>query len=251
MGRRELQGVGVLIQAGALLILTPGPGQGQAPGGGSAGPGGVRGGAGPPIGVPVSSVGITAFPAGGSNLVSGPQIGSPVGGLSPGASAVAQSASSINRLYPYYSRYAPYFGPFYTYPYNGYYGGYSPYAYAAPRSRGGAGLVGSYPDGYAAFYAPATPRTSPRAHISVRVPAGAQLWFDDTPTNTSGNVRQFDTPPLEPGSEYRYDVRARWKESGREVTQTQRIRFTPGAQVNVQFPLAANSDGEKPPAPHR
>jgi uncharacterized protein (TIGR03000 family) len=46
------------------------------------------------------------------------------------------------------------------------------------------------------------------AHIRVRVPAGAELWFNDTKMPPAGPLRQFRTPPLTPGKGYYYAVRA-------------------------------------------
>jgi uncharacterized protein (TIGR03000 family) len=58
-------------------------------------------------------------------------------------------------------------------------------------------------------------------------------------------VRQFYSPPLAPGR-YSYEVRARWTENGREVNQTQQVQVTPGARVEVDFPMASKS-ADRPP----
>ena len=50
---------------------------------------------------------------------------------------------------------------------------------------------------------------------------GAEVWFNGTPTTSTGPARQFASPPLTPGTRYSYDIRATWNENGREVTQTQ------------------------------
>jgi uncharacterized protein (TIGR03000 family) len=80
--------------------------------------------------------------------------------------------------------------------------------------------------------------------VTVKVPAEAQLWFNNTLTTTRGTVRQFDSPPLASGN-YVYNVKARWTENGHEVTQTQRVEVTGGAQVDVSFPVLPAT--EKPP----
>jgi uncharacterized protein (TIGR03000 family) len=80
----------------------------------------------------------------------------------------------------------------------------------------------------------------------VNVPAGAQLWFDGKATTTTGSIRQFDSPPLTPGSRYSYEVRARWNENGHEVTQTQQVEVSAGAYVNVQFPERPTKAGTAP-----
>jgi uncharacterized protein (TIGR03000 family) len=151
-----------------------------------------------------------------------------------------------------YGRYHRYYGGYGYYPYYGLYGSDYPYDYDTAIPTYDSGYPGSYgavaPDSaygsapaasdYQAFYPLATAPAEPDsvAHVTVKVPADAQLWFDDTLTTTTGTVRQFDTPPLAAGK-YTYDVRARWVENGHAVTQTQHVGVTPGARVEVDFPV--------------
>ena len=46
--------------------------------------------------------------------------------------------------------------------------------------------------------------------IGVRVPANAVVWFNGDRTSQTGDFREFQTPPLTPGQEFSYDVRAQW-----------------------------------------
>ena len=145
--------------------------------------------------------------------------------------------------YPSYSHYGPnYYGGYYAYPrgsYHGYvpyYYGYSPgyYPYSAPAV------------GYQAYYPPDTAEgpTAPAApagvdrvvHFDVRVPADAAIWFDGVKTTQNGSAREFVSPPLAPGREYTYEIRARWKMEGREVSQSQRVTVRAGERVSVSFP---------------
>jgi uncharacterized protein (TIGR03000 family) len=71
--------------------------------------------------------------------------------------------------------------------------------------------------------------------VDVRVPADAELWFEGQKTNQTGAERTFQSPPLEPGQKYVYDVRARWKENGKEVEQTRKVRVRAGERVTVDF----------------
>jgi uncharacterized protein (TIGR03000 family) len=73
-------------------------------------------------------------------------------------------------------------------------------------------------------------------HIQVRVPGDAEIWFDDTRTIQSGTVREFVSPPVNPGWDYTYEVRARWKEAGNQVSQTRRITVHAGELVSITFP---------------
>jgi uncharacterized protein (TIGR03000 family) len=81
------------------------------------------------------------------------------------------------------------------------------------------------------------------AHITVGLPADARLWFGNTLATATGSVRDFESPPLEPGTRYTYTVTATWKENGREVTQTQRVPFAAGAYVEVRFPAPGTTPG--------
>jgi uncharacterized protein (TIGR03000 family) len=98
------------------------------------------------------------------------------------------------------------------------------------------------PPGGSPLDVPLTPRAlrapeSPPepAEIEVRVPAGAEIWFDGEKTTLTGSVRRFRSPPLEPGQRYAYDVKARWSEGGKEVEQTQHVPVTAGAVQKVTF----------------
>jgi uncharacterized protein (TIGR03000 family) len=73
------------------------------------------------------------------------------------------------------------------------------------------------------------------ARVTVRLPVGAELWFDGTQVPSKGAVREFDTPALKPGRLYDYDVKANWKEDGRTVTQTQRVTIAAGSDVGIEF----------------
>jgi uncharacterized protein (TIGR03000 family) len=77
------------------------------------------------------------------------------------------------------------------------------------------------------------------ADVTVKLPADAELWFDDVKQKPTGRVRLFVTPELKADREYTYEVRARWRENGREVTQTRKAVVTAGADVEVDFPSAS------------
>jgi uncharacterized protein (TIGR03000 family) len=131
--------------------------------------------------------------------------------------------------------------------------GYSPYFYGVPDYDLGVSPP-YYPDAtnettasgsYQALYPPPAvlPPLDTSAQIGVMVPAGAEIWFDGTLTTSTGTVRRFHSPPLTPGN-HSYEIRARWSEDGREVTQTQRVEVAPGAHVNVSFPIPSTALGQ-------
>jgi uncharacterized protein (TIGR03000 family) len=73
------------------------------------------------------------------------------------------------------------------------------------------------------------------AHIRVIVPPDAQVWFDDQLTNQMGPERVFYSPELSPGRDFVYEVKARWKENGRDVTQTRQAQVHAGDFVTIDF----------------
>lgn len=80
-----------------------------------------------------------------------------------------------------------------------------------------------------AYYNPVQGTT---ATVEVRVPADARVWFDGVATTKTGADRVFNSPPLEPGKAYHYEVKARWMQDGTPVERTQSIEVTAG-QLSV------------------
>jgi uncharacterized protein (TIGR03000 family) len=229
---------GALLVAAALLALTPG--FAAARGGGGFHGGGVHGG------------GFHGgFHAGGFH--SG---GYHFGGYGGGFHYHPYSHPYAWGYHHGWDHYRPWYGGYY--PAFGYDPAYSLYPY--DDSYLGSGSVDE--PGYTSFYSPPPPpssdsasaRATPadtRAHITADVPAGAQLWFEGTLTSSTGSVRQFESPPLTPGSQYTYTVRARWSENGHEMTQTQQAQVTAGAHIDLRFPLPARTGSQAAAAPKR
>jgi uncharacterized protein (TIGR03000 family) len=143
---------------------------------------------------------------------------------------------------------APFYGGYGTGGYGGYGNGYG-YNY------GGAGYYnpGSYDNSYNSSYGNAqygspqygnsnydddSPYAQPlpdqAAHLTVNVPANADVYFNDVKTRQTGTARQFVTPPLEPGN-HQYDIRATWMENGQRQTQTHQVTVHAGDGLNVNF----------------
>ena len=85
------------------------------------------------------------------------------------------------------------------------------------------------------------PASDNRAHIWLRVPADAQVWFDGRATKQTGLLRLYDSPPLAPGKKFVYEVRVRWMKDGKPIEQNRRI--TVEAKDWLRFDLT------QPPAP--
>jgi uncharacterized protein (TIGR03000 family) len=86
------------------------------------------------------------------------------------------------------------------------------------------------------------------AEVTMILPADATLWAMGKKMHGTSPRREFTTPTLKAGHRYAYDFRARWKENGRTVTQTQKVTVTPGAHVEVHFPVQSTKGH---PAPNR
>jgi len=136
----------------------------------------------------------------------------------------------------YYSGgyYYPNYYPSYAYyPDDSYYPDYS------------SGYVAS-PSDYQSLYPPAE-SAAPNAAVllNIFVAPNAELWIGDTKMTTTGSERQYVSPPLTPGRQYAYDIRARWTNgNGQVVDQTRHVPVQAGAVVNVDFSMP-----EKAPLP--
>lgn len=156
---------------------------------------------------------------------------------------------AYNWAYPYpYGWYWPSYNglysgwPFYSYAYYPWTGsGYSYYGtnYAPHYEYG---VIGSRTYGYAPDTAaespyfgttPSVPDTA--ALISVKVPPGALIWFDNNKTKQTGPERRFVTPSLDPDRNFSYEVRARWMENNRQVEETKKVTIHAGEQSTVDF----------------
>jgi uncharacterized protein (TIGR03000 family) len=72
------------------------------------------------------------------------------------------------------------------------------------------------------------PRSAPAEGPAVAVliahlPEHALFWVEGTQTRSTGRTRYFQSPPLLPGRQYNYRVRAAWIENGQWVSQTRQI----------------------------
>ena len=81
-----------------------------------------------------------------------------------------------------------------------------------------------------------TGRSPNSVEIQVRVPANAEIWFEQEKTSQTGSLRRFLSPPLEPGMEYTYDIRARWRdENGQQLERTRKLSICAGERHALNF----------------
>lgn len=157
--------------------------------------------------------------------------------------------SDFRRSGSYLYNYSPYPYPRYysRYPYSLYSTpNFAPYYGTASVFLSGGNVYNPPPSDYAAFYGAPPDAVAPpadnRARIRLRVPADAELWFDNVKTSQTGTVRQFESPPLNPAERYSYEVRVRWLENGDLVTRTRRVIFRAGETVAVDLTQPPGTD---------
>ncbi|HJZ56814.1 MAG TPA: TIGR03000 domain-containing protein [Gemmataceae bacterium] len=86
---------------------------------------------------------------------------------------------------------------------------------------------------------PSTPPAQPGGSLvlSVRVPQpAAEVFVDGMKMTQSGTDRLYESPPLEAGKEYQYELTARWVQGGVSVEQKKVVTGKPGEVVRVDFP---------------
>lgn len=76
-------------------------------------------------------------------------------------------------------------------------------------------------------------------HISVKVPQpAAEVFVDGVKTGQTGTDRLFESPPLEAGKDYAYELTARWVERGVTVERKKVVTGKPGEVVRVDLTTA-------------
>jgi uncharacterized protein (TIGR03000 family) len=87
---------------------------------------------------------------------------------------------------------------------------------------------------------PAAPVAKPAAaaataSITVIVPEGGQVWFDNTLTPTKGTSWSFTTTALEQGKTYTVNVKARWDEKGNDRSYDIPVRVVSGDKLTLDL----------------
>jgi uncharacterized protein (TIGR03000 family) len=88
------------------------------------------------------------------------------------------------------------------------------------------------------------------ARVIVKVPAEAEIWFDDAPTSQEGSYRLFTTPSLPADRPLSYKIRARWRIKGAELTRSEDVAVAPGGTFTLNFLTTDGWTGKRlqPPA---
>ena len=113
---------------------------------------------------------------------------------------------------------------------------YPPVSYYTVPNPSLSGTATEYQYGYFGPSSAGQPSTINReVLINVSVPATAEIWIEGKKTTQGGLFRQFISPPLTPGRDYSYDIKARWRDNGKEVTRTRHVNVHAGGVVDVSF----------------
>jgi uncharacterized protein (TIGR03000 family) len=86
-------------------------------------------------------------------------------------------------------------------------------------------------ENYRAYY----PTVAAPVTINVQIPANATIFFQGARTQQSGMNRWFESPVINPGFNYSYEVVATWRENDREVNHRRVIPVQPGDLLEIRF----------------
>jgi uncharacterized protein (TIGR03000 family) len=81
----------------------------------------------------------------------------------------------------------------------------------------------------------ASTQTGTSGRLSIKLPAEAEVWIGGQRTNQTGPLREFVSPPLEPGMAYNYQVRIRWIAAGKVFEDARTITVRAGAVSDVDL----------------
>jgi uncharacterized protein (TIGR03000 family) len=84
------------------------------------------------------------------------------------------------------------------------------------------------------------------ATVVIRLPAEARLTINNAATHQTSSTRTFVSPPLQPGKEVHYTLKAELVRDGKAITATKRVALRAGEerQVSLAFPSAAGATPE-------
>ena len=93
----------------------------------------------------------------------------------------------------------------------------------------------------AKFSVPSDPKksqsslNSDRAQLIVAVPADAKLFIDDQLIKATAGERIFNTPSLERGEKYYYEVRIEMIRDGKTISKTEKVIVEAGRSARASF----------------
>jgi uncharacterized protein (TIGR03000 family) len=144
----------------------------------------------------------------------------------------------------------PYWYSSYGYP-SSYYYSYPSYYYSYPSDYYAYGDNDYYDDTPQYYdYAPPQQYIASRpiqdvARMEVRLPEpDCTLWVQGQQMNSTGSVRHFRSPQLDPSQQYTYNVKAEWNDNGKLVADERQVKVQANGRAVVDFtrPPAISAD---------
>jgi uncharacterized protein (TIGR03000 family) len=88
------------------------------------------------------------------------------------------------------------------------------------------------------------PANTAKSKVKVTVPQDdATLVIEGKATSTVGKTREYDTPDLEPGKKYLYELKVSWKPNKfTTLTRTRTVKFVAGDEVTVDLTVPQPTD---------
>jgi uncharacterized protein (TIGR03000 family) len=90
-----------------------------------------------------------------------------------------------------------------------------------------------------------TPNGARPATIVVNLPADARLKVDSTQTRSTTGRRVFVSPPLEPGRDFSYTLRAEIDRDGQTLATTRDVTVRAGQTSEVTLEIPATTDSAR------
>jgi len=100
------------------------------------------------------------------------------------------------------------------------------------------GYYGAMPDLPDYTYGSLAVTPAPAALV-VRLPADARLTIQGSPTISTESVRTFMSPPLDPGKEFEYTLKAQVTRNGKTIERTRTVTVRAGQRDEVTIDLPA------------
>jgi len=73
------------------------------------------------------------------------------------------------------------------------------------------------------------------SQVTVRLPADAKLYVDGVACPQTSSERSFETPKLEPGRSYTYNLKIEMVRNGQTKAESRQVAFRAGQPVTVDF----------------
>ena len=84
------------------------------------------------------------------------------------------------------------------------------------------------------------------ANVVIHLPTDAELYIEGIKSKQVGATREFETPALQPGKVFTYNLKAVWMEDGKEVVKQLKVKVEAGKTTKIDV---TKESVEAPPPP--